>query len=66
VFNLGKPKTAGQWIGHVVLIFVALFQMYARSMCKVACVGWMAVSDERVVLALAQPLDAPMRLVGSN
>jgi hypothetical protein len=25
VFKLGKPKTAGQWIGHIVLVFVALF-----------------------------------------
>jgi hypothetical protein len=28
VFNLGKPKTAGQWIVHIALVFVALFLVW--------------------------------------
>jgi hypothetical protein len=24
MFNFGKPKTAGDWIGHIVLALVAL------------------------------------------
>jgi hypothetical protein len=28
VFNFGKPKTAGQWIAHVVLALIALFLVW--------------------------------------
>jgi hypothetical protein len=28
VFNFGKPKTAGQWMAHVVLGIVALFLVW--------------------------------------
>jgi hypothetical protein len=28
VFNFGKPKTAGDWIGHFLLVIVALFLVW--------------------------------------
>jgi hypothetical protein len=28
MFNFGKPKTAGDWIGHIVLALVALFLVW--------------------------------------
>jgi hypothetical protein len=28
VFNFGKPKTPGQWIGHVVAAIIALFLVW--------------------------------------
>jgi hypothetical protein len=28
MFNFGKPKTAGQWMAHVVLGIVALFLVW--------------------------------------
>jgi hypothetical protein len=28
VFNFGKPKTPGQWIGHVLAAIVALFLLF--------------------------------------
>jgi hypothetical protein len=28
VFQFGRPKTAGQWIGHIVGVIVALFLVW--------------------------------------
>jgi hypothetical protein len=28
VFNLGRPKTAGQWIAHFVLALIAVFLVW--------------------------------------
>jgi len=28
MFNLGSPKTPAQWIGHLVLAFIALFLVW--------------------------------------
>jgi len=28
MFNLGKPRTPGQWLGHVAMALVALFLVW--------------------------------------
>jgi hypothetical protein len=28
VFNFGRPKTPGQWIGHIAVVIIALFLVW--------------------------------------
>jgi hypothetical protein len=28
VFNFGRPKTSGQWIGHIAMAIIALFLVW--------------------------------------